>query len=535
MSLRLRLIALTVALVALVILALSGLYLNSLVDSLSAVALERSELASQQVNAFISDRINRDRLTSSAPAKAPTPKNAPPPTIEDTKILWRAIVAEDPDISTMLVRTMALSPALVEINVAGQDGVILASSNPSRVGQPLKPLANFADWRSRPLRRRLPELIVRNPDYQVVAPLGFAEEAGGQQPIFTTQVATSSVLLRAAVLPPLETVGAVAASALLVSLLITGLATSRALRPLRRIEQTIDRIAQGRFGVEDPSRPQDQDENHAEPREFAAVESKLKLLGRQYTGERQDATNLKHSLDEMVDRMATQFDLASRFAAISRISGGVAHEIKNPLNAISLHLDLLRARAESTGEELLPEIDVLSREVRRLDRVVKTFLDFSRPVEVQFSEVDLGALASEVTHLMKPQAQLAGIELQCDAPAEPVCVRGDEDMLQQAVLNLVTNAMEAMKTGGHLRLSVTSDRHNVTLTVADDGPGIPPEMRGKVFQLYFTTKEKGSGIGLAMTYRAVQLHNGTVDFVSEVGRGTTFRLQLPSLVQNSRI
>ena len=330
--------------------------------------------------------------------------------------------------------------------------------------------------------------------------------------------------------------GAVAAGALLVSLLITGLATSRALRPLRRIEQTIDRIAQGRFGA-DSSPPQDQDENpnHAEAREFAAVESKLNLLGRQYTGARQDATNLKHSLDEMVDRMATQFDLASRFAAISRISGGVAHEIKNPLNAISLHLDLLRARAESTGEELLPEIDVLSKEVRRLDRVVKTFLDFSRPVEVRFAEVDLGALAAEVAHLMTPQAQLAGIELQSDSPAQPVWVRGDEDMLQQAVLNLVTNAMEAMKTGGHLRLSVASDRHMVTLTVADDGPGIPPEMRGKVFQLYFTTKEKGSGIGLAMTYRAVQLHNGTVDFVSEVGRGTTFRLQLPSLVPNTHV
>jgi signal transduction histidine kinase len=163
---------------------------------------------------------------------------------------------------------------------------------------------------------------------------------------------------------------------------------------------------------------------------------------------------------------------------------------------------------------------------------VKTFLDFSRPVEVHFSQVDLGALATEVAHLMTPQARLAGIDLQCDVPLQPVFVRGDEDMLQQAVLNLVTNAMEAMKTGGHLNLSVASNHNTVTLAVADDGPGIPSEMRGKVFQLYFTTKEKGSGIGLAMTYRAVQLHNGTVDFVSEVGRGTTFRLHFPSLVRH---
>ena len=103
-------------------------------------------------------------------------------------------------------------------------------------------------------------------------------------------------------------------------------------------------------------------------------------------------------------------------------------------------------------------------------------------------------------------------------------------MLKQVILNLVTNALDAMKEGGHLRLHVDRIDNAVTLEVADDGPGIPPELRAKVFQLYFTTKPKGSGIGLAMTYRAVQLHNGTIGFTSEDGRGTTFRLQFPALV-----
>ena len=524
MSLRLRLILLIVALVTVVVLVLSGLFLDSLVESLSAGALERSEFASQQVNAFITDRINR-RATERPPTpliSTGRPAPAVPETseMERTKALWREIVSTDQDVSTFLVRTMALSPALVEINVAGADGIILASSNPSRIGQPTKQLENFAHWRNGPMIRRLLDVVRRSPDYQVVVPLGIA----GEQPIFTTQVEASGVLLRNAVLPPLAT-GTVAAIALLGSLLLTGLATSRALRPLRRIEQTIDRIAQGNFGVDDPSKSAYRDQ----PREFAAVQSKLNLLGQQYSGARQDATKLKQSLDEMVERLATQFDVASRFAAISRISGGVAHEIKNPLNAISLHLDLLRARAETSDGELTGQIDVLSREVRRLDRVVKTFLDFSRPVEVRFGEVDLGALASEVAHLMTPQARLAGIEVQCDIPAEPALMRGDEDMLKQAILNLVNNAIEALRSGGQVRLSVGRRENSVTLEVTDDGPGIPAAVREKVFHLYFTTKEKGSGIGLAMTYRAVQLHNGTVDFVSEMGHGTTFRFQFPAL------
>jgi signal transduction histidine kinase len=519
MSLRIRLILLTVALVTVVVMILSGLYLASLVNSLSATALDRAELASQQVNAYINDRINRVSSVEPAPAA-----------LADTEMQWRDIVANDPDISTMLFRTMALSAALLEINVAGkdvagQDGNILASSNPSRIGQPLAHLENFADWRGRSLYRRLVDLTVRKPDYQVVVPLGV-----GQQSIFTIQVVTSSVFLIDPVLPQVSTVAEVAAGALFLSLLLAGFATSRALRPLKRIEATIDRIAQGDYHGEEP--------HGSEKRspEFVALESKLNLLGQKYSGARQDNTLLKRSLDDKIASMASQFDVASRLAAISRISGGVAHEIKNPLNAISLRLDLLRARAEAQQDGLIPEIDILSNEVRRLDRVVKTFLDFSRPLEVRFADVDLGALAGEVANLMTPQARASGVEMHFEALAEPALMRGDADLLKQAILNLVTNALEAMKSdtkgGCVLRLKVERTGDTVAVEIADNGPGIPPEVRDKVFQLYFTTKERGSGIGLAMTYRAVQLHNGTVDFTSELGRGTTFRLQFPASVNH---
>ena len=523
MSLRLRLILLTVALVTVVVVVLSALYLNSLVDSLSATALDRAQLASQQVNAYLNDRINRNSPENQSKDSQSKDKkeNPTPATFDETKVLWREIVASDPEVAAMLFRTMALSAALAEINVAGQDGVILASSNPSRVGLEQARLENFGDWRNRSLYRRLTDLIVRRPDYQVVVTLGVE-----QQPIFTIQVVTSSVFLLDPILPQVITVAEFAAGALLVSLLLAGFATSRALRPLKRIEATIDRIAQGNFSGDEGRRPQN------ESREFAALESKLNLLGQKYSGAREDNTNLKRSLDDKIASVASQFDVASRLAAISRISGGVAHEIKNPLNAIALRLDLLRAHAEAQDGEMIPEIDVLSKEVRRLDRVVKTFLDFSRPLEVRFADVDLGSLAGEVANLMTPQAKLSGVEMHFEAPAEPAMIRGDADLLKQTLLNLVTNALEVMKNGGHLRLKVERTGDSVVAEVADDGPGIPPEVRDKVFQLYFTTKERGSGIGLALTYRAVQLHNGTVDFTSEVGRGTTFRLQFPALVQH---
>jgi len=226
MSLRLRLILLTVALVTVVVVVLSGLYLNSLVDSLSATALDRAQLASQQVNAYLNDRINRNSPESQTGNSQSKDKPAPA-SFDETKVLWREIVSSDPEVAAMLFRTMALSAALAEINVAGQEGVILASSNPSRAGQDQARLENFADWRNRSLYRRLTDLIVRRPDYQVVVTLGVE-----QQPIFTIQVVTSSVFLLDPILPQVITVAEVAAGALLVSLLLAGFATSRALRPL---------------------------------------------------------------------------------------------------------------------------------------------------------------------------------------------------------------------------------------------------------------------------------------------------------------
>ncbi len=234
--------------------------------------------------------------------------------------------------------------------------------------------------------------------------------------------------------------------------------------------------------------------------------------------------------------IGTHLDLSARLAAISRLTGGVAHEIKNPLNSIALHLEVLRARLEGQGREVEQEIDVISNEITRLDRVVKAFLDFTRPMDLHLVEVDAASLAREIARLVGPEAAGRGIEivLDCDNAA-PVHLNADKDLLKQALLNVVMNAVEAMKDGGRLEIGVRRTGAECAIRVTDQGGGIPEAVRDKIFDLYFTTKGKGSGIGLAMTFRVVQLHNGTIDFTSDAGKGTTFWLRLPVQQEDSVI
>jgi len=510
MSLRVRLVLLILVVVALAAVALSAVELETLVNLLTSDAIGYSRLTSQQVSVLLLDHIELYSESN------PTPRS-----MEETKALWNQIVSDDTQLHQLLVK-MASSGSLLDINVAGENGVILTSSHPPAVNTPMQRFENFETWGKAPWYRRTMDLIERRPDWEVTVGLGVGEP---NKSVFTIQVVTSSLFLRDALQPQIVRLALVSGSAMGLSLLLTMLATTWALRPVKRIEDSIDRIAQGRSlrsASEEPT-----------AKEFRAVESKLNLLGQQYRGAREDAVELRHNVDQLLERMASQLDVATRLAAISRLTGGVAHEIKNPLNAIGLRLELLKARLGEPDHELSGEIDILSKEVLRLDRVVKTFLDFSRPLDVHLQDIDLAMLAREVTEFVTPQARLSHIEVEFSAPSEPALIRGDSDLLKQAVLNLVSNAIDAMPNGGKLQVRVDHSDDKLILEVCDTGSGIPLELRDKVFQLYFTTKTGGSGIGLAMTYRAVQLHNGTISFKSEAGSGTTFRLEFPANVRHA--
>jgi signal transduction histidine kinase len=171
---------------------------------------------------------------------------------------------------------------------------------------------------------------------------------------------------------------------------------------------------------------------------------------------------------------------------------------------------------------------VIGSEIRRLDQVVQGFLKFMRPEDLQLRPVPVQALLSETARIVEPDAAANGVRVQVDcAPGVPD-VQGDPGSLRQALLNLALNACQAMTHGGTLRLTGRGiSRRRVAITVEDTGPGIHPDHMPKVFDLYFTTKQGGSGIGLSMVFRTVQLHDGEIEVQSTLGTGTTFRIVLP--------
>ncbi len=230
---------------------------------------------------------------------------------------------------------------------------------------------------------------------------------------------------------------------------------------------------------------------------------------------------------ESVRRIENEIELSRRLAAIGRLTSGVAHEVKNPINAIVVHLELLREKMREVDPDTRRHMDIIGREIHRLDRVVETLVDFNRPLELRLVDFDLRRVIEDVTLLASPESARQGVKIETNLGGEALPVRADADLIKQALLNVVINGVQAMGDGGVLSLIARRDETAAIIEVRDQGTGIRPEIRDKIFNLYFTTKKAGSGIGLAMSYRVLQLHNGGLHFVTEMGRGTTFRLILP--------
>ena len=229
---------------------------------------------------------------------------------------------------------------------------------------------------------------------------------------------------------------------------------------------------------------------------------------------------------ESFERIGNQLQVSERLAALGRVTAGVAHEVKNPLNSMRLWLEVLKGNMPIDPEPQ-QAVNMLDSEIDRLDRAVKTFLNFTKPVEIQLEETDLTRLLREIIQAAKPSIAKAGLDLRSDLPSEFPTVLLDRQLIHQAVLNLFINACDFTPPGGRVSLSLRRGAEYAIISVADTGVGSPLDEQKKIFQLFHTTRPGGTGIGLANSFRFVQLHNGRIEFESEPGRGTTFRIELP--------
>ena len=253
---------------------------------------------------------------------------------------------------------------------------------------------------------------------------------------------------------------------------------------------------------------------------------------------------------ESAEKIESELELSRRMAAIGRLTSGVGHEVKNPINAIVVHLELLKSKLGGAEGPATRHLEVIDAEIRRLDRVVQTLVDFSRPVELALHEQDLRLVIGDVLALAADELTTRRVKLVSFLPEEPLIANVDADLLKQAALNVIQNAAQAMPEGGLLEVVLEEEANGdagappqgngperarsarsmpkfALLRIADEGEGIPEEIREKIFDLYFTTKSGGSGIGLAMTYRILQLHHGSVEVQSRQVRGTEFQLRIP--------
>jgi len=243
--------------------------------------------------------------------------------------------------------------------------------------------------------------------------------------------------------------------------------------------------------------------------------------------------------DVSTERVQTEDRVESeRIDSIMNLAAGVAHEIGNPLNAIGIHLQLLRRRLAdlgSTGTKVNESIDIVESEVRRLDGIVRNFLGAVRPAvpdlaDTQLLEVVAGALA-----LLKDQMAELGVRAVVEVADELPLVLADHGQVKQALFNVIKNALEAMDRGGQITVRARSDDEWVVLEVADTGVGISAEKLTRVFDAYYTTKADGNGLGLLIVLRILRAHGGRVDVASAPGKGTTVTLRFPQKHRRVRL
>ena len=231
-----------------------------------------------------------------------------------------------------------------------------------------------------------------------------------------------------------------------------------------------------------------------------------------------------------IQRLQVRAKRAERLAELGTLTGGLAHEIKNPLSTIQLNLQLLQEDITTENpaySRVINRLKICERETGRLREILDDFLRYAGKIELQRTKVELNRMCEDLVDFFLPQAQLGRVQLRLKRAPADVSIMADERLLKQAVLNLMLNGVQAMPSGGELILAVSDGADEAMVEIIDTGSGIDAEAISRIFDAYYSTKKSGTGLGLAMTRRIAEEHGGRVTVASEVGKGSDFALHLP--------
>jgi signal transduction histidine kinase len=229
----------------------------------------------------------------------------------------------------------------------------------------------------------------------------------------------------------------------------------------------------------------------------------------------------------LLQRRARQ---AERLAELGTLTGGLAHEIKNPLSTVQLNLQLLREDLPAEDprySRLVSRLDTVTKETSRLREILDDFLRYAGRIELDRKPTELNQLLDELVDFFSPQAQLQRVQLRLRRTDDPIIANVDPKLIKQAVLNLMLNGMQAMPNGGEMILAAHNGDGRGVIDVIDTGSGITPDAQARIFQAYYSTKKGGTGLGLAMAKRIAEEHGGQLSVTSEMGKGSDFSIVVP--------
>jgi len=236
---------------------------------------------------------------------------------------------------------------------------------------------------------------------------------------------------------------------------------------------------------------------------------------------------------DSISALENELGLAMQMRGLARFYKAFAHDLKAPLNAMVMNLELLKEtlREQDGGdprhERQLKYAEVIRQELWRLDRQLRTLLSHVVPTNDAAEQIDLCELIGNLGDLLSPQAKQQQVNLTTDVPKHEILFTGHRDRLKQAMLNIAINALEAMPNGGNLSIGLAREDERAEIRVSDDGPGIPPEVLAKVYEMHFSTKSGGTGVGLFVARSVVESQGGKIQVESAPGSGTCFRVELP--------